>query len=128
MARTKSMIRSNVWFPGINEKVEHTVRKCLACQAVTPAKGPFEPLRMSPMLPGAWQNLSMDFCCPLPTGDYLMVLIDEYSQYPISATTIMPVLAKVLSTYSGSPFNSYAFAQFSKYSGFEHRCITPQWT
>ena len=82
MARTKAMIRSKVWFPGINEKVEQTIHKCLACQSVYSKPGPFEPLRMSQLPPGAWQNLSMDFCGPLPTGEYLMVIMDEYSRYP----------------------------------------------
>lgn len=143
MARTKAMIRSKVWFPGINEKVEQKIHKCLACQAVYSKPGPFEPLRVSELPPGAWQNLSMDFCGPLPTGEYLMVVMDEYSRYPIveivksvSANTVIPVLDKVLSTFgcckiiktdNGSPFNSHTFAKFAEFSGFKHRRITPHW-
>lgn len=48
----------------------------------------------------------MDFCGPLPTGDYLMVLIDEFSRYPVveivrsvSASVVIPVLDKVLSVF-----------------------------
>ena len=139
MARTKAMIRSKVWFPGINERVEQTIHKCLACQSAYSKPGPFELLRMSDLPPGAWQNLSMDFCGPLPTGEYLMVIMDEYSRYPnveivksVSANTVIPVLDKVLSTFgcckviktdNGSPFNSHAFAKFAEHSGFKHRRI-----
>jgi rubredoxin len=30
-------------------------------------------------LPGTpWENISIDFCGPLPNGDYLFVIVDEY--------------------------------------------------
>ena len=46
--RTKAFIRSKVWFPGINEKVENAVKNCLACQATTYANTTcMEPLKMS---------------------------------------------------------------------------------
>ena len=38
---------------------------------------------MSDMPGGAWRNLSMDFLGPLPSGEELMVLVDEYSRFPI---------------------------------------------
>ena len=33
---------------------------------------------MSDMPGGAWRNLNMDFLGPLPSGEELMVLVDEY--------------------------------------------------
>ena len=143
MNRTKSFIRSKVWFPGINEQVENAIRNCTACQLVHSDPVRLEPLCMSELPEGPWQNLSADFCGPLPTGEYLFVVIDEYSRYPLveivrstSASTAIPVLDKILSewggvkqikTDNGSPFNSHAFAEFAKYSGFRHRKITPRW-
>jgi hypothetical protein len=53
-----------------------------------------------------------DICGPLPSGDYLVAITDEYSRYPIveiikseSATTVIPVLDKVISTllFLGDP-------------------------
>ena len=32
---------------------------------------------------GPWVDLSIDFCDPLATGEYLLVIPDEYSQYPV---------------------------------------------
>ena len=72
-----------------------------------------------------------------------MVLVDEYSRFPIveiirsvSANTVIPVLDKHLATFgypdviesdNGAPFNSDAFASFAKHSGFRHRRVTECW-
>jgi hypothetical protein len=88
MNRTKSFIRSKVWFPRLNdEKVEHTVQNCLAYQTTYAGPERMEPLNISEMPEKAWENLSMDFCGPLPTGEYLLVIVDEYSRYPVVEIT-----------------------------------------
>lgn len=85
----------------------------------------------------------MDFCGPLPTGEYLLVIIDEYSRYPIveitrsvSASATIPVLDKVISMFgtpkvvksdNGSPFNSDQFRMYAESMGFDHRRVTPRW-
>ena len=131
-----------VWFPGLNDKVDHPIKECAACQSVIHIKR-IEPLKMSEMPSKPWTNLSADFCCPLPSGDYLFVFTDKYSRYPIvefikseSATTVILVLDKVISTFSipnviktdnGSPFNSYAFRQYAENIGFKHPRVTPLW-
>lgn len=144
MSRTKAFIRSKVWFPRINEKVEAAVKSCIACQASTyDNNSAKEPLQMSDMPHGPWENLSADFCGPLPTGDYLFVIIDEHSRYPIvevirsvSANNVIPILDKVISQFgcpniiktdNGPPFNSDAFKKYAQHMGFTHRKITPLW-
>ncbi|XP_061176121.1 uncharacterized protein K02A2.6-like [Saccostrea echinata] len=98
---------------------------------------------MSPLPSGPWTDLSMDFCGPFPSGDYLMVVMDEYSRYPIvdilkstSAKAVIPKLdkifaefgiPKILKTDNGPPFNGTEFRQYSEYLGFSHRKITPLW-
>ena len=47
--RTKSLIRSKLWFPRINEMVENTVRACFACQVTNVEPKHMEPLKMSSM-------------------------------------------------------------------------------
>lgn len=80
-------------------------------------------------------------CGSLPTEEYLTVLIDEDSRYPVveivsstSAKCVIPILDKVLSVFGfpkviksdkGSPFNANAFADYASHCGFEHRRITP---
>ncbi|KAK3751933.1 hypothetical protein QZH41_013886, partial [Actinostola sp. cb2023] len=101
-----------------------------------------EPLRMSTLPSGPWKELSMDFA-ELPTGDYLLVLIDDYSRFPMveiikstSSRTVIPCLDKIFSEYgipemlrsdNGPPFNGNAFREFANYLGFLHRKITPYW-
>lgn len=98
---------------------------------------------MSDMPDKPWEKLSVDFCGPLPSGDYLFVITDEFSRYPVlevtrstSANATIPVLHKVISAFGipkviksdkGSPFNSAAFEEFAKNIGFHHRRITPRW-
>ena len=143
ITRMKALLRSKVWFESLDKKAEALVKDCAVCQTVRDIRTPMEPLQMSDMPPGPWQNLSIDFCGPLPTGEYLMVVIDEYSRYPIveivssvSAKCVIPVLDKVLSVFgfpkviksdNGSPFNSSQFAEYASHCGFKHRRITPHW-
>ena len=72
-----------------------------------------------------------------------MVMIDEYSRYPVveivksvSANSNIPVIDKVLSVFgvpvvikadNGSPFNSHQFNKYSKHMGFIHRKVAPLW-
>ena len=78
ICRTKALIRSKVWFPGIDSAVEKAVNCCIPCQANT-NRARAEPLNMSKLPPGPWLDLSVDFCGPMPTGEYLLVITDEYS-------------------------------------------------
>ena len=89
------------------------------------------------------RNFQRIFADPLPSGDYILVLIDEFSRYPeaeilqsTSARTTIPKLDKILSTHgipvevkidSGPPFNSQEFKEFAEDLGFSHRKITPLW-
>ena len=66
---------------GIDALVENTIKSCSSCQASTP-QNHIEHYKMSIMLQAPWTEVSVDFCGPFPTEDYLMVVVDEYS-YPI---------------------------------------------
>ena len=82
ITKTKAFIRSKVWFQGLNEKVNHAIKECAACQSVIHTKR-IEPRKMLEMPSKPRTTLSADFCGPLPSGDYLFVITDEYSRYPI---------------------------------------------
>ena len=82
MTKTKTLIRSKVWFPNMDTHIESFIRSCHECAINTPSKN-FEPLKMSKLPDGPWLDVSMDFCGPLPTGDYLIVIIDEFSRFPV---------------------------------------------
>ena len=143
IVKTKELLRSKVWFPQMNDIAESAVRRCFAVQCTQNSNPHLEPMQMSDMPGGAWRNLSIDFLGPLPSGKELMVLVDEYSRFPIveiirsvSANRVIPVLDKHLATFgyhyviksdNVAPFNSDAFASFAKHSGFRHRRVTECW-
>ncbi|XP_044180517.1 uncharacterized protein K02A2.6-like [Acropora millepora] len=89
-----------------------------------------------------WINLSINFCGPLPSGQYLMVITYEYSRFPIvavvgctAAEQLIRVMDKVFCTYgypdvntgNSLPFNSQVCKGFLKTCGIKHRKITPLW-
>ncbi|RXN06658.1 putative protein K02A2.6-like protein [Labeo rohita] len=142
ITKTKALLREKVWFPGIDRRAEAMVRNCLACQATTPETHT-EPLQMSDLPDTVWQDVSADFYGPLPTGEHLLVIVDEYSRYPMvevihstSANSVIPVIDKIFSMFgiprsvktdNGPPFTSEQFSKFAAYMGFHHRKITPLW-
>ena len=121
---------------------EAAIKRCVPCQA-TVQQTTYEPLKMTPLPEALWCELSTDFYGPLPSGEYLLVIIDDYSRFLVielvrstSANTVIPVLDKVLSTFStpdilksdnGAPFNTGQFHQYAENMGFKHRKVTPYW-
>ena len=51
IVKTKALIKSRVWFPGIDNQVEQVVTTCRVCQALT-TKETYEPLLRSKMSSG----------------------------------------------------------------------------
>ena len=102
-----------------------------------------EPLQMTKLPEGPWKEVSADFCGPFKTGEYLLVVIDEYSRFPeveivmsTSSKSTIPKLDAIfarqgipetLKTDNGPPFNSGEFARWADTVGFKHRKIMPLW-
>ena len=143
IVKTKALLRETLWFPGMDKLVEQAVSGCLPCQAATHGGTIHEPLRMSPLPEGAWEEVSIDFCGPFPTGEYLLVVVDDFSRYPeveivhsTSASATIPRLdaifarhgiPKTARTDNGPPFNGELFDRWCRTIGMEHRKITPLW-
>ena len=92
--------------PKMDDMVERYVNSCHECAMNTNTNNQV-PLSMSELPDGPWMNISMDFCGPIPSGEYLFVIVDEYSRFPVveivnnlSAEKIIPVVDKVFSTFS----------------------------
>jgi hypothetical protein len=140
LVKTKQLLRDRVYFPGIDKCVQTRIDMCIPCQANTPTNNAV-PLEMTPLPQSPWQRVSMDFCGPFNSGDYIMVLIDDYSRFPVveiirstAAQTVIPRLDKIFAVFgipktvksdNGPPFNGQAFADFATRLGFHHRKITP---
>ena len=142
ITKTKSLMRSKLWFPKMDDMVERYVNSCHECAMNTNTNNQV-PLSMSELPGGPWMNISMDFCGPIPSGEYLFVIVDEYSRFPVveivnnlSAEKIIPVVDKVFSTFSypvqvktdnGTPFQSQQWSDFCEFNNIHHRSITPLW-
>ena len=140
--KTKLFLRSRVWFPLMDQAVEKMIENCLPCQASMSTPKKRDPLIMSQLPDYPWQQLSLDFYS-LPSGEELMVLIDDYSRFPeieiVPSTAhhhVIPKLDRLLSSYgipeiirtdNGPPFNGKEFHEFSQQMGFKHRKVTPKW-
>ena len=140
ICKTKSLLRSKVWFPNLDKLCEETVRKCFKCQIATDVKTR-DPLQMTVLPSGPWECISIDFA--EVGGKYVLVVIDDYSRFPIaevihstSASVVIPRLDKLFATFgvpgtlrsdNGPPFSSKDFKTFAETLGFKHKRVTPLW-
>ena len=141
--KTTSLIRTKCWFPRLHALVDKTVRSCIACQCNTPETRTMAPLQMSRLPKSVWTELSADFAGPMPDGSYLLIIVDEYSRFPVvevvhstSADTVIPAFERVFATFgnieqlktdNGPPWSSNKWKEYAAYRGFKHRRITPAW-
>jgi len=68
LVKTKQLLRSRVWFPGLEKKVESYINACLPCQATVHTASQ-EPVKSTILPNGPWECLSMDFYGPMPSGE-----------------------------------------------------------
>ena len=88
--------------------------------------------------------MNLDFLGPLPTGEMLLVVIDQHSRFPeveiMTTTTAAVVIQKldrifathgipstIVSDNGALPFNSAKIPRFFNENGVRHRRITPLW-
>lgn len=143
VVKTKSLLKSKVWFPGLDKLVEEEISMCRICQCCTLKKCNNVPVVMSKMPGKVWDEISIDFSGPWPNGYYGLVLVDDGSRIacvkPTKSTSIestIPKIDEVFATYgipslvrtdNGPPFNSKAFSEYCVSMGIKHRKITPLW-
>ena len=141
-ARTKALLRETVWFPGMDKQVRTELEHCLACQATAQPNHP-EPIKTAPMPNSPWDKVKIDFYGPLPTGQYILVVIDCYSRFPeieilttISAQKVIPKLDSIftrhgipshLTSDNGPPFQSHEFGRYMTAMGITNTTSTPLW-
>ena len=133
IVKTKQLLRSKVWFPGIDRHIENLVADCLPCQACL-SRATQDPLKMSPLPKGPWVQVSADMCGPFPTGELVLMVLDAYSWYPeveivksTSAEAVVLALERMFAidgipeevkTDNDTLFQNDAFARFSKKDSF----------
>ena len=141
MTKTKALIRSKVWWPGIDRDIEHEIRTCLPCISVSPASPP-EPLLPSPMS-NPWQKVHIDMYGPMPTGEGILGIIDSCSRWPelhiIRSTTSATITSKLNKTFTihGFPeeivtdnapnLKSVDIADYCEHYAIQHTKVCPYW-
>ncbi|XP_043471652.1 uncharacterized protein K02A2.6-like [Leptopilina heterotoma] len=76
----KARLRTKVWWPKIDKDAENVVRNCKGCILVS-GPNPPTPMKRRELPTQAWIDTALDFLGPLPSGDYLLVVVDYYSRY-----------------------------------------------
>jgi hypothetical protein len=139
ITKTKSYLRSRLWFPGM-DMTERIIRGCMLCQIATPQTARM-PLKMTPLPNVTMEKVAADFYGPLPTGEYLLLVTCKYSRYPFievvnstSARVVIPKFERIFSEFgypseimadNGPPFRSQEFRDYAAECGFQIRNITP---
>ena len=68
--------------PSIDKMTKEKVKSCLPCQAATTGTLPRpEPLNMTLLPIAPWQEVAVDFFGPFPSGEHLLVAVDEFSRF-----------------------------------------------
>ena len=134
MVRMKSVARSHVWWPTLNEDIEETVRSCAACleQRALPETAPLHPWSY-PMEP--WSRVHVDHAGPFE-GKLILVMVDATTKWieamVVPSTTSSITIAKMREVFArfgllktivsdnGTSFTSAEFTMFLKKNGIQH--------
>ena len=139
IGRMKSLTRSHVWWPDIDQTLERTAKACPACQEHknSPSKAPLHPWVWSAI---PWDRIHLDFAGPV-MGKMLLVIVDSHSKWlevivmtNTSANSTITVLREVFSRYglpkqvvtdNGPQFIAGEFQSFMLQNGIRHIRSSP---
>lgn len=138
IVQTKSLARSYVWWPQLNDDIETMVQNCNKCSENRhmPPKTSYE--WVMPVKP--WSRLNMDFAGPFQNKTFL-IIVDAYSKWPevfivnnmTSATVIKHLrmifsihgLCETLVSDNGTPFVSSEMKTFLEANKIKHITSAP---
>lgn len=76
----KGRLRTKVWWPKSDRDAEYLVKSCKGCTLVS-APNPPNPMKRRELPEAPWMDIAVDLMGPLPSGDYLFVVVDYFSRY-----------------------------------------------
>ncbi|XP_058817794.1 uncharacterized protein K02A2.6-like [Topomyia yanbarensis] len=137
--RMKAVMRSHVYWPGVDQDVENFTASCRACASV--AKAPPKTLLSSwPQASYPWQRLHVDYAGPFE-GHYFLIIVDSYSKWPeiirtqtITSRTTIELMFETFARYglpetivtdNGTQFSSNQFKEFCESLGIVHIRTAP---
>lgn len=138
----KRRLRDRMWWPGMDREITKFVTMCDGCRLVGLPSRP-EPMQRRPLPSRPWIDVALDFLGPLPSGEYLLIIIDYYSRYKeieimnrITAKATIDRLERIF-TRLGYPmtitldnarqFISAELEQFCSEHGVNLNNTTPYW-
>ncbi|KAG1699379.1 hypothetical protein GQR58_005524 [Nymphon striatum] len=80
VVKTKSLLRTKVWWPGMDKEVERFCRHCYECQILGRPEPPV-PLVSTKIPENAWEYLATDLMGPLPNGEHVLVLLPTVERH-----------------------------------------------
>lgn len=139
IVKTKSLARSYIWWPKINDDIELLIRKCQPCQLtqVSPEKSALIPWQPATQV---WSRIHIDYAGPI-NKFYLLVIVDSFSKWTevfktkemTSEFTISKLrdcfcrfgLVDYIVSDNGRQFTSGDFAEFTKNNQISHIFTAP---
>ncbi|XP_058459398.1 uncharacterized protein K02A2.6-like [Malaya genurostris] len=138
----KSRLRDKYWWPNMDHAAIRVCDRCEGCRLVHAADPP-EPMARRTIPEKPWVDLAIDFLGPLPTNEYVLVVIDYYSRYmeleimsKITACETVRKLRKIFRTWgyrrtitldNAKQFVSKEFSDFCTSIGVVLNHTTPYW-
>ena len=138
MVRMKELARSYVWWPGIDQQIEHMVRSCESCQQHKniPTVSPMMPW----IWPGSpWVRIHIDFA--EKNGQSFLLVVDAHSKWPevcvMNSTTSEATIKELRNIFArhglpqqvvsdnGPQFRSDLFKEFMSQNGVKHILVSP---
>ena len=142
IVKTKSRLRTKVWWPKLDADAEKLCKSCQGCQVVGQFSPP-EPMMRTEPPTGPWQDIAIDLMGPMPTGETLLVVVDYYSRFyevVVMRSTItqqvIVALSQIFARFgfphslksdNGPQFVSEDFQKYLLENGIEHRKSPALW-
>ena len=135
----RSLARYYVWWPGIDNDVEHFLKTCEPCQKNRPR--PMEVLLFSwNVANGPWDRIHIDYAGPFE-GYMWLVVVDSFTKWveivPLTTATSLTTITALRVMYgrwgiprqlvsdNGAQFTSSEFKEFCEKNGVTHIRTTP---
>lgn len=138
----KSNLRMRAWWPKMDVDIKNFVKRCKGCQLVAMPSAP-EPMKRRELPQGPWIDCAIDFLGPLPSGVYILVIVDYFSRYmelevmrSITAECTIERLDKIfirlgfpqtITLDNAKQFVSTKFHMYCKENGIHLNHTAPYW-
>ncbi|XP_060546708.1 uncharacterized protein K02A2.6-like [Pantherophis guttatus] len=139
IVRMKSLARSYVWWPHLDQDVTEWVGKCRPCQE-SPLDPPVAPVREWEKPKGPWGRIHIDFAGPFH-GQNFLIIVDAFSKWleialmpSITSEAVIKVLKKLFATHglpdtlvsdNGPQFTATQFEGYLAELGIQHALSAP---